>query len=601
MRASCCAIARALVAFLVLELLTGSVRASEVRPFALGNTVGGVVTYTWPESCHRGWVPVFLELRNESDQPQEIQVSAVAPWSHHGMEIEGAVVLAPRESRRVELLYPLLAENFDRELTLTLRLGGETASIPAVGPAQAPHPASRACLILRPSLESPNLPANVVGEWLAGSGSGSASDGGSRMEFAQVAFAEAARSWQAYTCVDLVLVEAQADLPDAEVLEALARYVRSGGTVAFLGPHGERALRAHERFAPYLEERFEVGSGTGDADLRGHAMGLGLVLSGPVILAEVGEAEGRLLGRAVAADRSFAPSVRLSESRASLQMPRLAGLGEVPVRSLIGFLVVFVILIGPLNLWLVQKVRKPVLMLVNVPVLAFAFSAALIGFNFAREGFEARIAARSLSVIDQRDHRRATAECLAFYAPLGLGSGLDPGGSTAVLPVLPEQGSRAHRFILGGLRGERLSGDFLPTRRPTRMVRVVEDVARERLSFEPEGDSYRVTNLLGSAIREMELRDRAGHSHVLALPIGPGASATLVRVAGPVRGTGLFARLAQGWEAPADLLPVPERPSRYVALLERPSWLDRSVIRGEEDAGEHWVVGILPLAPEEWR
>ena len=58
--------ARRLVALLSmgLGLIAPALQAGEEYPFVFPQGVSGRVSFNWPESAHRGWAPLFLDVRN---------------------------------------------------------------------------------------------------------------------------------------------------------------------------------------------------------------------------------------------------------------------------------------------------------------------------------------------------------------------------------------------------------------------------------------------------------------------------------------------------------------------------------------------------------
>ncbi|MBK9387971.1 MAG: hypothetical protein IPN34_24400 [Planctomycetes bacterium] len=558
-------------------------------------------SYRWPELCHRGWVPVRIALENYGPLAQEVDLRGALPFSSQELELEQTLVLAPGETRELEWLVPLFPSP-RRDLSLRIESGFEQDWMGQVGPSHGLDPLVRTALVAGPREISAAAP-HWLEAWKSGRGAVGESDAGSRCDWVRATYAELPLSLRALSSLDVVILDAEDALPDERGLELLARYVAAGGTLAVLGAVGAERMSQHAAFAGAFEPRFERARAQ-RVELR--SMGLGLLLVGGSALEELRAEEGELLGRAVAAQRSCVPVLRepgySGDPRGASAMPMLRDLGHLPVREFLFVLLGFALLIGPINFWLVQRWKRPVLLLVTVPVLSLCFCAGLLAITFSREGFSTIIASRSLTVLDQREQRRATAEWRAFYAPLSPGTALvTRAGTTLHLPAAEPLSSRRPRYVIDGGSGA-LAGAYLPSRREARHVVIEESACAERLAFDRKGSALRVTNLLGVALRALEVYDSAGARHVLAEPLESGASAELAPASSRSEASSLLLRVESFGYAGTTPLRIPSEPrDLYAAEVEAPPWLDRGPLRGNEISGEHLLLGTLALGELEAR
>ncbi|MBL8901089.1 MAG: hypothetical protein JNM84_25910 [Planctomycetes bacterium] len=575
--------------------------SDEVRGELLGIQVRAQASYRWPELCHRGWVPVKISIENYGSLAREIDLRGTLPFSSQELEIEQSIALAPGETRELEWLVPLFPSP-RRDLSLRLESGFHQVWMGQVGPSHGLDLEARAAVVAGPR-ETASAAPYWLESWKSGRGVAGEADDGKRCDWVRTTYAELPFSMRALSSLDLVILDAEDALPEERVLDLLARHVAAGGTLAVLGEIGAEQLPQHAAFAGAFEPRFERARAQ---RVTMHSMGLGLLLFGEPALDDLRTEECELLGRAVAAQRSCVPVPsqpgRRNEARGASAMPKLSELGHLPVREILFVLLGFAVLIGPLNFWFVQRLSRPVLLLVTVPLLSLCFGVVLLGITFAREGFSTRIASRSLTVLDQREQRRATVEWRAFYSPLTPGTALSPRAGTA-LHLAAEAKLSPHRlrYLIDAGSGA-LAGAYLPSRRETRHVAIEESACAERLVFERQGAALRVANLLGVTLRALEVYDSAGERHVLAEPLAPGASASLAPASEGRSASSLLQRFEIAGYGGTTPLRIPsELRDLYAAELDAPPWLDRGPLQGAEIRGEHLLFGTLALGAIEAR
>lgn len=585
-----CARNYAAIACACFALLPGGLAAQDERSARLyGSHIEARASYRWPESCTRGYVPILLSFENGSKYAHDVHITATTQFGVHGLEVEGHVDLASGATRDVEWLLPLVP-NMQRDMYLELRTNMESARMHGIGPS-APLPfKARTGVAFGPRTPMEAVPAWMIA-WRQGQGAGAEVDNARPLDLVHLPYADLPTAWQAFTSLDVVILEAEVRLPDDHELEPIARYVTSGGTLVVLGAEGAQALPLRERFAAAFEPRFERGRA---GRLAIHSLGLGLLILGDVESDALDPSELNLMGLALAAQHDFNPRIGDEPGRGAT--PAMEGLSELPIREYIIALLIFVLGIGPLNFWLVQRNGRPILFLVTVPTLALAFCCGLLAINFSREGFATKIASQSISCIDQRSERRATAEMRSFYAPFSLGPGLSPRASSALLAHHDPQQMRRTRHLLDLDRGL-FAGDFLPSRRETSQVVIEEAASSERLHFERRGTELLVTNWLGTEVLELEVYDGEGQRLVLNQRLAAGAQATLVPAANSGAQQSLWLRFENFGYPEGTKLRIPASPrDLYVAALDTPRWLDRGPLFGEEAPNqEHLLLGILPL------
>ncbi len=384
-----------------------------------------------------------------------------------------------------------------------------------------------------------------------------------------------------YLGVMLTADEARQLTPPASA--ALRDYVAAGGIVTLIGDGGTK---------PGLPADWQAGwnrtlaEGRASTDL---AYGLGQVtLTDADRLADLPGAawESMLDGwRTASADRRVVTPAADAESRLSL----IENV-QVPVRGLLALMLVFTLVIGPVNLLVLNRLNRRMWLLWTIPVIAFAFSAAVLLYSLLSEGISPRAKTVAVTLLDQTTRRAVTVGATGYYAPLTPGGGLRFDTATSVAPQYGDDSygygySRSGRpRTLDLTNGQHLASGWVVARVPAHFILRKPGTMRERLdiSRDPESGGLRVVNGLGKLIESLRLTDGEGNLY-LATALAPGASA--VAKPEPLAATGddpmpsqeVIERMGV-WMMASQLAIEPPRfrlaPSTYLAVLNNTSFLE---------------------------
>lgn len=191
----------------------------------------------------------------------------------------------------------------------------------------------------------------------------------------------------------------------------------------------------------------------------------------------------------------------------------IPGVGVAPVLQFQIMISLFIIVIGPLNYWLLRRWQKLNLLPLTVGAGAIAVTLALFGYAFVHDGFGIRVRVRSLTALDQQRGEAVCWSRLSYYAGLSPSRGLQFSGDVAVYPMrIPQQLSRSPqepRLQLDWVDDsdsrptQLLSTDWLPARVPTQLVtaRVAATAARLNVAMSDQGHAAKIENHLGAKIR----------------------------------------------------------------------------------------------------
>ena len=188
------------------------------------------------------------------------------------------------------------------------------------------------------------------------------------------------------------------------------------------------------------------------------------------------------------------------------------GYGASPVRSFLGFITLFIIMIGPVNYYLLNQAKRLYLLPVTVGIAAFVTTIAMMGYALVSDGISTRSRLRSYTEIDQRrDEHIASSHCrhayIASFTPAG---GLRFPYHTCVYPVVPSQ-SRFQRRVeeLNDRQETRIleSGYMRPR---TTMQFISTDVNATTHGIDVARGVSNATNKLGAKLTYAWIRDENG-------------------------------------------------------------------------------------------
>lgn len=571
----------------------------------------------WPKQLNKGYAPVFVELENRDTRDRTVTLQLQGNDWNCDRRIEQTVDLAAGERVKLEL-HGLAKGSWESLYTLKVDVqGGDSAYFSAAAHAGG---ASDYRTVL--AVGAREVPDSEVQRWIEETSTvkvspgytppGSAPATSDNVQIGYATFDALPTSNVPYTSLDAVLLDTRDALPDEAHLAPMLAWVRNGGTLLLAGDDPLGVARSRPSLAAWLEERFEraqSNSRFAPGELKHYVCGMGrlIVVPSPTFLEDASLRE--VLHEAAHANDGAAPREGM-ESRSYGTTPSLQGVGEVPYRVFALLLIVFAILIGPVNFIWVRRTRRPVLLLVTIPVISGVSSVILLTYGILFQGLDVKVASHSIAMLDQREHRSSSIEKRVLYAGSAPSDGLRPEFGTSVHPVFQAaQGGRDRlRLQIDRTDGTRLRADYLPTRSAIVQVLCTERAERARLDVAVKGEELSVTNNLGTALERLVVRDRDGHYHELEARLSAGASATLQ----PLRDD----RLKEVVEIlRSPMLASPELdttqlergvehalpPACYAAVLETSPFRDACGITPNETEGAHHLFGVLPFDEESWR
>ncbi len=190
------------------------------------------------------------------------------------------------------------------------------------------------------------------------------------------------------------------------------------------------------------------------------------------------------------------------------------GVGMAPVTEFRILITLFVLLIGPLNYWLLRRSKRLYLMVLTVPLAALLTTIALFGYAVVADGFGSQVRVHSFTRLDQRTGDASCWTRLSYYSGLAPGHGLTISSDTALYPIQPSWANDVNRseqrtIVWNGDEGRYTQG-WLNSRTPTQYLAVRSRKAPYRLEVLDSGDRLRVKNGLGTTIQFLAVLSSAG-------------------------------------------------------------------------------------------
>ncbi len=337
----------------------------------------------------------------------------------------------------------------------------------------------------------------------------------------------------------------------APVQTALLRWVECGGALLILGPwpapkHWTTAVRVDEGVSSY-------------------AVGFGECVVWTKLPKEVWPAEGwspralRFLGESWT--MTSGPFLRMSSSgpfgftagRANQMFPVVENV-EVPVRGLLLLMLIFVVLIGPVNLIVLTRKNRRIWLLWTVPALAAVTCLAVFGYMVASEGRGTHVRTEAITFLDETHQRAATIGWIGFYATVPPRDGLHFSYDTELTPLFAtgRWNTTASRSI-DWTSEQHLSAGWLQPRVPLHFqLRKNQEERQERIQVRRGGDGrFTVINGLSTEIRTLHLASKQGKVYTASgIPVNDQA---VLQPVGTIRAEDNFGKLRHLYWCKADV------------------------------------------------
>ena len=392
-------------------------------------------------------------------------------------------------------------------------------------------------------------------------------------------------NWLAYSRFDgVVITTADIQRMPATVMSALRKYVECGGSLLVSGTKS-------------LPESLREG-GTDDGS-GGVYLGFGRCV--PFF---AGTADWGRLVRILRTSRS--PwDAQMDISSANRKFPVIDDF-KVPIKGLFVLIMVFAIVIGPLNIYLLSKWQKRIWLLWNVPAVSLLTVLAVFAYATLAEGWDRHRRTQGLTLLDENSHRATTIGLTAFYCPVTPGGGLQFDTDTELNPQIFSGSSYYRREgsssrTIDWTNSQHLESGWVTARIPSHFMVRRSQQRRERLVVRAGNrGSLVIVNGLGAKIVNLTLADAGGTIWASSGEIPAGAEATLIMQSG--RSAGLYPSalrdLYRGdWTKLITIRkPFVDKalaPGRYIVTIEGSPFMQDGLSDTQVRPGNSIVIGIM--------
>jgi hypothetical protein len=552
-------------------------------------TVNANAIYTG--NTFHGYAEVRVELQNRSHRTAHV-VTLVSPnrsWNN-GNSIERlsrSVTLAPEASQVVTLLQPPLPLDGDGLIRVEVdgREGGEINAPNANGHASGYYaggsgsapPVTFVSRSLNFDATSMALGTNAIvihGPPMYGSHyhpTGYSVSASAPIENlrAETAVADWSDDWLAYTPFEAVVIGPadMGSLPPA-VFGALGDYVSAGGTIILAGQTDLPAVWHFWRKQNLADgARYDIGLGQ-------------CFIFGSADLSTLDAESVRTLRDTVRAAALYWHSLPQDGNAANSVFPVVKNL-KIPTRGIVVIMLAFVIIIGPVNLILLNRRKRRTWMLWTIPAISLVTTLLVFAYSLLREGITPDTRIAGLTVLDQVNHHAATIGATAFYCPLTPGGGLNFDFETEATPLVQSGNGSGVSRELDWTQSQHFQRGWVTARVPAYFHLRKSETRRERIQVTHENGRLQIVNSLGAPVTSLWFADQnmnfyqvnhvdAGQKGELVLSPRPGRA--------PGAGAGAIWR-DLGFTASTNSLDAGKYllPNTYIAVLDGNPFIENAL------------------------
>ena len=583
--------------FFVIGLLAGHFLAATGRADQdFGDiTVSANAIYTG--NTFHGYAEVRVLVQNRSHGTAHV-VTLVSPNRSldNGNSIgrlSRSASLAPETSEVLTLLQPPLPLDGDGQIRVEVdgREGGEI---------NAPNPHSHISGYFSGAYYSPSPPPVVLvsrgldfdavaivfgtnmvvahGHGRYGGGRPAAPDPIENLR-AETAVSDWSDNWLAYSPFDAIVVGADDlnTMPPA-VFSALGDYLSAGGNIILAG---QTELPSAWHF--WRKENLSDGSR--------YEIGLGHCFTfSSKNLSPLDNSSIRTLREAVHDSIQYWRSLPQDAISANSVFPVVNNL-KIPTRGIVGIMLGFIILIGPVNVIVLSRHKRRTWMLWTIPAISLATTLLVFAYSLVREGITPDSRLAGLTVLDQTSHHAATIGVAACYCPLTPGGGLNFEFGTEATPLVRVgYGSGTSREV-DWTQSQHFQRGWISARVPAHFHLRKTETRRERIQIVNENGKLQIVNSLGAPIKSLWIADKdmnlyqasnvdAGQKAGLVLATSPAGMSQAGPDGGGMSNAGAdalwhdigFTSPTDSWDARKYLLP-----NTYIAVLEGNPFIENAL------------------------
>ena len=192
---------------------------------------------------------------------------------------------------------------------------------------------------------------------------------------------------------------------------------------------------------------------------------------------------------------------------------QVPGTDEVPSGIFVSIMILFVIIVGPVNYLWVRKKKQIHLFLITTPIISFIFCITMATFGILADGLSAYRSTVELTWIDHQRKQACHWTSVSWFSGLSPGD-IEVGHDTAVQimdnSIYSDYLYDTHPLEARWFTKQILSGDWIRTRTHQQLQYATPQGEERRFLIKKDGGSYQIENGFDIAIRSFEWRDQQG-------------------------------------------------------------------------------------------
>ena len=182
----------------------------------------------------------------------------------------------------------------------------------------------------------------------------------------------------------------------------------------------------------------------------------------------------------------------------------------IPVRGLYFLMLLFALVIGPVNLIVLSRKNRRIWLLWTTPVISLVTCLAVFAYATFAEGWKRQIRTEGLTILDERVRRATTIGWTAFYSALTPSEGLHFGYETELTPAPQSMITNSPRTV-DWTHDQHLASGWVTARVPSHFMVRKSETRRERITVRRGTNAdLRIVNGLGADINQFWLADKDG-------------------------------------------------------------------------------------------
>lgn len=207
-------------------------------------------------------------------------------------------------------------------------------------------------------------------------------------------------------------------------------------------------------------------------------------------------------------------------------LPVISAFG-VPVKPIMVLILLFAILIGPVNIYVLTMLKRRIWLLWTVPATSILASVIVLGVNFFQEGFVKHQSSASVTILDQRRGEAISFGVIGYYATLTPSGGIIFENSTEATHSFERNSTSRNFEVQDSGDVQNFSRGWISARLPSYFAIRKAQSRLERLDFQWTGDKPTVLNGLGVDIENLTVCAPDGKLYELRGKCQAGAKETM--------------------------------------------------------------------------